>query len=464
MTKPFLGDGLSAEDSYKAKRDYLDSRFGDALDPMDFYRELYPSGSFEQPHQRGYDYAKESASERRPNGIITEILAEPDGARKTKRWVVNNDLQPLRDMQGTDRFGLMAPIGYSGVKRDLKHAYTIYALTFDLDEPNIPLFFDNAKAEAQPQPTFTVLSGHGLHLYYQFEEPQPLYPHNIKAFQALKRALTMQIWNPNTSHIQPQHQGINQGFRIVGAASKLGKDYPVRVWRTGQPKTVDYLPEFIFNKKAHSEALSLFERPRMNWEEAKERYPEWAARKTGKAKQSYWHIKRDLYDWWKHQYTAASNGHRYFYLMCLAVYARKCDIPREELEHDARQIAEYLDSLSPADGTNPFTQEDMKAALKAYDDKYQTFTRDAISHLAAIPIIPNRRNGRKQKEHLARARAVQTVDDPLGAWRNKNGRPIGSGTKEKTVRDYIALHPDQSVTEIAKALNVSRPTVYKYRN
>ena len=47
-------------------------------------------------------------------------------------------------------------------------------------------------------------------------------------------------------------------------------------------------------------------------------------------------------------------------------------------------------------------------------------------------------------------------------WREGNGRPIGSGTKECIVKTYIADNPNATPTEISRALNISRPTVYKY--
>lgn len=459
--KKFLGDGLPAEDSYLAKKAYLDQRFT-PVEPLDFYRELYPVGTFEQKHPQGFNYGGVDASERHPNGIVMELAKSPsEGPRKAFRWVVTDDLATLEGFQGTNRFGLMAPVGYSGVRRDLKHAYTLYAMTFDLDEPNVPLFFDNAAAGFQPQPTFTVLSGHGLHLYYQFEEPQALYPRNMRAFKTLKMRLTRQIWNVNTSHIEkPQYQGINQGFRIVGGASKLGADYPVQAWRSGPPVSVDYLTDFLFSEKEQAEVRSLFAPPSMTWQAAKEKYPEWASRKSGAMPQTQWHVKRDLYDWWKKQWLHSTTGHRYFYVMCLAIYAAKCGVGRQELRRDAMELRERLDDISPDDGSNPFTATDINAALKAYDDKYVTFTRDSISELTAITITPNRRNYRRRADHLFRVRAVQNALDPDGHWREGNGRP----SKEKLVRDYVARHPQESPTQIARALHVSRPTVYKYLN
>ena len=35
--------------------------------------------------------------------------------------------------------------------------------------------------------------------------------------------------------------------------------------------------------------------------------------------------------------------------------------------------------------------------------------------------------------------------------------------KKALIKDYIKSHPNDSITSIARALNISRPTVYKYR-
>ena len=68
-------------------------------------------------------------------------------------------------------------------------------------------------------PTFLVLSGNGLHLYYVFKEPIDLYP-NIKVqLKSLKYDLTFRIWEyKGTSQLKAiQYQSINQGFRMVGS-------------------------------------------------------------------------------------------------------------------------------------------------------------------------------------------------------------------------------------------------------
>jgi DNA-binding CsgD family transcriptional regulator len=43
-------------------------------------------------------------------------------------------------------------------------------------------------------------------------------------------------------------------------------------------------------------------------------------------------------------------------------------------------------------------------------------------------------------------------------FKNPEGRP----SKEREVKNYIKHFPDKTVSQIARELGVSRPTVYKY--
>lgn len=56
--------------------------------------------------------------------------------------------------------------------------------------------------------------------------------------------------------------------------------------------------------------------------------------------------------------------------------------------------------------------------------------------------------------------AIRDVLYEDGSWRDGSGRK----PKELDVIHYAGNHPEASVTEIAKALGVSRTTVYKYVN
>ncbi|MBF7018141.1 MULTISPECIES: helix-turn-helix domain-containing protein [Staphylococcus] len=192
-------------------------------------------------------------------------------------------------------------------------------------------------------------------------------------------------------------------------------------------------------------------------EEAEEKFPEWYERVIvqGDKRAKRWDIKRDLYDWWLRQSYKVKGGHRYFYLMCMAIYAVKCNISKNEVREDMYKI---FDELKEIEHSNPLEEDDIKSALETYDRQYYNFTIDDIVKLTDIPIEKNKRNYRKQEIHLKGARAIQEINDPEGNWRNQEGRP----SKESLVREYLEENPDHTPTEIAKNLKISRTTVYKY--
>ena len=120
-----------------------------------------------------------------------------------------------------------------------------------------------------------------------------------------------------------------------------------------------------------------------------------------------------------------------------------------------------FEELKNIEHSNPLTQEDLYTALEVYDREYYNFTIDDIEKLTDIRIERNKRNYRNQDFHLRIARnTLQLMNEESGTV--LQGRPKGSGTKENLVREYIAENPDDTPTEIARALEISRPTVYKY--
>lgn len=382
----------------------------------------------------------------------------------------------LPELQEAD-FSILNGITYFGRKNVQEHASKMFAMIFDLDgvtDKTLHAFLNGAfQVNAYPIPNYIILSGHGVHLYYLFEEPVKLFPNMKIQLKELKYALTDRIWNNYTSTLKSrQKQGINQGFRVIGGRTK--KDAQERIVRAFQmnthPFSLKQLSEYVPDAMKVDEK-KLFKESKMGLEEAKKKYPEWYKKViVGKDKsRSRWKIEEKvhgenpyaLYDWWKEKIrTGAAYNHRYFCLMCLAIYGVKCDVPYEQVEKDVFEFVPFMNAINPSE---PFTVSDAESALECYDYRYCTFPIKDIETISAIKIKRNKRNGRKQELHLARARAVQEVDDPEGKWRNKEGRPVGSGTKKQIVKEYISDHPEASVLEVAKALGVSRTTVYKYR-
>lgn len=273
----------------------------------------------------------------------------------------------------------------------------------------------------------------------------------------MKFELTERLWNIFTSDLkEKQFQGIFQGFRMVGSPSKFGKEYRLRAFKTGNKIDMDFMNSYV---KPETQIHDLNYQPKLSLEEAKEKYPEWYDRKIvqGISERKTWNIKRDLYDWWKEKIIVeATFGHRYFCIMVLAIYAKKCNISFEELEKDAYELMPILNEKHK----EPFTEADVESALKSYEENYRMFPREDIEKITAIPMPANKRNGRTQEQHIQVMNAMKNVKRELGEL--KEGRPKGSGTKENKVVGHIKKNPEKTPTQIARELGISRPTVYKY--
>ena len=95
-----------------------------------------------------------------------------------------------------------------------------------------------------------------------------------------------------------------------------------------------------------------------------------------------------LYHWWLRQIGEIKGGHRYFFLMCLAIYAYKCGVSKQQLRQDMK---EAFDDLQMVKHENALTEEDIRSALEAYDKEYYNFTISDIEALTDVRIERNKR-------------------------------------------------------------------------
>lgn len=147
-------------------------------------------------------------------------------------------------------------------------------------------------------------------------------------------------------------------------------------------------------------------------------------------------------------------------MMCLAIYAKKSGVSYEELEKDAFELVPRFDLLT-TDEKNHFTDYDCIKALEMYNDSYFTFPIEEIAKLTLIPIEKNKRNYRKQEAHLYLARRKKEDLKVIGEIINE-GRPKGSGTAEKTVKQWQQEHPGGKKADCIRETGLSKPTVYKW--
>lgn len=428
---------------------YLQTYF-DELEPLDFYRRIFPEGELgEKSIQKQGKY----------NAIAVELMP-PDSKPPVKRYIINNDLDKLKELLESDNFIIISPISYCGKTRESKNARFIYALAFDLDgvetKSNIDeLFYQFTEINKLPNPTFTVWSGNGLHLYYQFKKPLPCFDNIVKQLARLKRQLTYLMWNEYTTKLSDniQYESLFQGFRLVGSVCK-DKTTRTRVFETGETVDIEYLNSFVEEKYQVKEYTY---KSNLTLQEAAEKYPEWYERRiVNKQPKGTWTTKRDLFDWWKRKIKAAKVGHRYYYVMCLAVYAKKAGISCSELEDYAFSIVDELEALTK-DENNHFTRADILAALEMYNDNYIRFPIDSISKLTDIPIEKNKRNYRKQKDHIKYMNAIRNFKVEMGETKI-TGRP---SARDK-VLNWKKENPQGTPKQCRLATGLCENTVYKY--
>lgn len=433
--------------SYAEKQSFLSANFKQISAP-EFYRDLFPVGSFERPNM----------AEGKPNGIV---WCDLNGHVRTSLFY--DDLERLWEKSAAAFYSWLAPVGFYGKKPTSKNASLLFAMAFDLDgvgKKQISALFSQIKIKVLPQPTYVVNSGNGVHLFYVFEKPIPLYPQVHERLNLLKRNLTKRIWNPYTSDLkEKQFQGVVQGFRTVGTKTKAGDI--TTCFRTGEKITVEYLNEW-----ATDEAVKVTDfkyKSTMSLQEAKEKFPEWYERRVVQGDTSgggAWHPKgnpRALYEWWIRQIRlGAAPGHRYWCVYAMVVYGRKCGVPLEEIRADAYGLVEILNSLNPDD---PFTKKDVRDALKAYQESNYKVSRQFISEQTAIEIKANKRNGRSQTEHVKLMNFVREEINGNKDWRNKDGRP----SYREAVFKFLDMNPEATAVEFCELTNMSRAVFFKYK-
>ena len=205
------------------------------------------------------------------------------------------------------------------------------------------------------------------------------------------------------------------------------------------------------------------ERDTVPKETAKKLWPEWYEYRINQRQSNKWHIKRDLYDWWKNKIVeGATYGHRYFCIMCLAIFAIKCDISEEELKRDALELVPILDRLSnDKDPKSRFTEDDVLSALHGYRENFKTWGRDKLSLVSAIPMPPNKRNYLTQREHLEVARGIRDIrmkQKGKSDWREGNGRP----SKEQLIKEWRLANPSGKKIECHRETGIDPKTIRKW--
>ena len=150
---------------------------GYEVSPMEVYTDVFKLGE-------GYiQKENEPSGQFKANPIL---YYREDGKEYGHYRILFEDTfeEVLKEAQECNGWSILNGITYFGRRNVQEHASKMYAMIFDLDgvtDETLNNFLNGAINGAvynmYPIPNYVVLSGHGIHLYYVFEEPIPLFPH-----------------------------------------------------------------------------------------------------------------------------------------------------------------------------------------------------------------------------------------------------------------------------------------------
>lgn len=435
----------------------------DEMDGCSFYKYIFPNN--QRYGQTGVNYEQ-------PNAVyLYTDERDRESKRRLRRRIMFCDTWENDYMNYVERnpTTLCSGVAFRGKANTLENAQRMHALVIDLDGvgayelKNLLLRFGQPAENIRtlPMPTFLVMSGTGLHVYYVFEEPIDLYPNIKLQMKALKYDLTFRMWDYKSTSKKDkiQYQSIVQGFRMVGSINpKYG--VVVKAYQIGDRVKLETLNAYV-KPQSRVDINRRFSPSKMSRQQARESYPEWYQRVVVEKsrRQKKWDIKSKqgfaLYDWWLNRAGEITGGHRYYFLMCLVIYACKCDVPREKLKEDMYAVFEKLKLV---EHDNPLTEEDIESALEVYSKEYYNFTIADIEKLTDLRIERNKRNGRKQNQHLQLARGIRKIKEGIGENVAGGGRP----SEEQKVIDFLRENPNATKAAVIRGTGLSKPTVYKY--
>lgn len=397
-----------------------------------------------------------------------------NGELKNKHRLLLKDDEETMMFLENRKFAIMSPVTYVGRSSSYNNARYLYAFAIDVDGIDTEdlhglIWGMTEKKKNYPQANIIVNSGHGIHLYYLLARPIEMFATRIPLLNKLKRGLTQNAWL--VSKLKPQYQPVTQQFRVPGTLTKFGR--PIKAFYNSQAPyhTLESLNRFTGTYELSKEELEKISGThphnpaKVTLKEAEKLWPEWyASRVIGKKRVGKkWHINRGLYDWWLNKLRDGKEvtiHHRYWCILTLVIYAVKCDIPREEVLADALSLVPLFDSKTRTPD-NPFTEDDVNDAMRAYDQEYNKWTIETIERTTEIRIAKNKRNGRDQKFHLGMARVIRDYKCKMNGIRWDEGS--GRKTEQQKVYEWQIEHLEcTNKARCARETGLSRPTVHKW--
>lgn len=460
------------------KNEYLRNEF-EEVSAEEVYNDIFSIGRLQEP-------GKESYKNERYNMLVHNLGVKP--VRKRVVGHIDNKLNldfVLNDKEWDNNLIITNGLSYAGRNRTIENEREMYALIMDLDYVNDMDMLEKLILRLEIDatwlipPTYLVNSGTGFHLYYLLDKPIKLFPETRRRLNNFKRHLTWHTWVEGCTTAfkrdEIQYQNINQGFRMIGTPTKLGNEYRATAFKFGERLDLETINRWINSSQKNIardvhgiDLLPIDEDSQtLTMVAAKEKYPEWYQERIVKGiparKYNHWNksVNRALYDWYKRDRLfdfSVVEGKRYFRILALAIFASKCNITYQELEKDAFEALEHFNKSQHKEA---FTSEDVLAALSFYGDNVKAYPRGEIEKITGYPMPANKRNGRKQKDHVKYMNLIRDfkVKESGVDWRVNNGRK----PKKEQVKELLENYPKAGIRELERISGISRPTIIKWK-
>ena len=393
--------------------------------------------------------------------VLPVVILDEEAGKKIQPMELGNAI----DFSMCRNDVLLGGVSYFNNWISKQSARELYTIIIDMDNVYAGTLLNalendwrSANDEPFAKPTYIVNSGTGLHLYFVLDEPIPCYKRSLQDIDTLYRELAVQ--QSRRVYVDQQVQWFGQDFRMAGGHNKYG--WENTVFRVGEKWNIDELARAV-GIDTHF----------VRYGEPRQKPLNTPVRRVRKSS-SGWHTNPAFY------YYALENcrektkeGHRYMSMCALTVIAWKCNVPKEEVEHD---LLELLPEYNKG-ATREVKVKEVYSALKMYNEKAMLTQRRSLESWQGWDYSPPDRNYRKQREHLHAEYWINEKGRPsvnlckqnrelaLSFMRENGeikGRPSGSGTARRKVKEWREQNPDGKKADCVRDTGLSKPTVYKW--
>lgn len=383
------------------------------------------------------------------------------------------------------------------ITKCLKSLYAI-VVDFDGDKRGVSVdllkwllerIFENE--DDLPSPTFVTNSGKGLHLFWVFEKPVPMFNENKRIMSELYKAIHQKLADYNA---KPQKHHFAQAYRVVGSRTKLNqtttafktgevlpaetllRDFGIEkaiIWNEGRKKEKMEPSESMLKLAENIEkTLGVVCENRDDWDYVHKYISDnkKAFTETFKLNQSERFRKNDGTGWGSPLWYATMKdriirdtpeGNRYTSLMALTVIGYKCNIPFETVKKDIDEIIIKW-QIRPKSFEVRFHDEYRNRIDNMYSEKFKKVRKVQLEEWLGFKMTSSsKRNGRKRAEHI---KLMNFVRDELN--QNKTWNKEGNGRKPKKdiVQQWRLENPDGKKADCIRDTGLTKPTVYKWWN